>query len=50
MRAQCSVPGLSHTYGIGKGGEAYEPAERGLLQETPWSSERYLSTVLFEGL
>jgi len=52
VRAQCSVPGVSHTYGIGKGGEAYEPAERGLLQETRWSSERYLSSVppLFDRL
>jgi mannonate dehydratase len=52
VRAQCSVPGLTHTYGIGKGGDAYEPAERGLLSETTWSSERYLQSVapLFERL
>jgi mannonate dehydratase len=52
VRAQASVPGLLHTYGIGKGGDAYEPAERGLLQEMTWSSERYLLSVppLFERL
>ena len=52
VRAQCSVPGLAHTYGIGKGGDAYEPAERGLLPETRWSSERYLPSVapLFDRL
>jgi mannonate dehydratase len=52
VRGQCAVPGLAHTYGIGPGGEAYEPATRGLLEETVWSTERYLSTVppLFERL
>ncbi len=52
IRAQCSVPGLAHTYGIGKGGDAYEPAERGLLSETTWDSEPYLLSVapLFERL
>jgi mannonate dehydratase len=52
VRAQASVPGLAHTYGIGKGGDAYEPAERGLVSETVWSSERYLLSVppLFEEL
>ena len=52
VRAQCSVPGLAQTYGIGKGGDAYEPAERGPLPETVWSSERYLVSVptLFERL
>ena len=52
VRAQASVPGLRHTYGIGKGGDAYEPAERGLLSETVWSSEHYVLSVapLFEQL
>ena len=44
VRAQCSVPGLAHTYGVGKG-DAYEPAEAGLAPETIWSSDRYLDTV-----
>jgi mannonate dehydratase len=44
VRAQCSVPGLARTYGIGKG-DAYEPAERGLAPESRWSSERYLASV-----
>jgi mannonate dehydratase len=51
VRAQCSVPGLPRTYGIGRG-DRYEPAERGLVAETPWSSERYLGSVapLFDRL
>ena len=44
VRAQNSVPGLAHTYGVGKG-DAYEPAEAGLAPETIWSSDRYLDTV-----
>ena len=46
------MPGLRHTYGIGTGTDAYEPAERGALPETVWSSERYLAGVapLFERL
>src|SRR5690242_19978903 len=52
IRAQAGVPGLPHTYGIGTGGDAYEPAQRGLLAETVWSSEHYLLSVapLFERL
>jgi mannonate dehydratase len=51
VRAQCSVPGLETTYGIGRG-DHYEPAQRGLVSQTRWSSERYLATVapLFERL
>lgn len=51
VRAQCSVPGLDRTYGIGRG-DRYEPAERGLISETAWSTERYLASVvpLFERL
>jgi mannonate dehydratase len=52
VRAQCQVPGLEHTYGIGGGRGSYEPARRGTLTETVWSSERYLPSVapLFERL
>ena len=51
IRAQCSVPGLVHTYGVGKG-DVYEPAEPGLPPETIWSSERYMLSVppLFDRL
>jgi mannonate dehydratase len=51
VRAQCAVPGLDRVYGVAAG-RAYEPAERGPLPETVWSSERYLETVapLFERL
>jgi mannonate dehydratase len=51
VRAQCAVPGLERVYGVAAG-RAYEPAERGPLPETVWSSERYVDTVapLFERL
>jgi mannonate dehydratase len=51
VRAQCSVPGLARAYGIGRD-DRYEPATRGVVEETAWSSERYLGSVtpLFERL
>lgn len=45
VRAQCGVPGLASTYGVGRGGMFYEPAEPGLPPENVWSSEKYLSFV-----
>src|SRR5262249_31539919 len=49
--AECAVPGLSQTYGVGRG-DHYEPAETGPVSETRWSAERYLDSVppLFEAL
>ena len=51
VRAQCGVPGLSHTYGVGAG-RHYEPAVRDQLDEQRWSSSAYLNVVpaLFERL
>ena len=51
VRVQCAVAGMDKTYGIGRG-DRYEPAERGGLAETRWSTERYLDAVppLFERL
>ena len=51
VRAQCSVPGLTDTYGVGRG-DHYEPAVRTQLHEPRWSSTRYLNFVpsLFERL
>src|SRR6187431_2984745 len=51
IRAQCAVPGVTKTYGIGLA-DAYEPAERGALVESSWDSSRYMATVpvLFERL
>ena len=51
VRAQSAVPGLERVYGVAPG-RAYEPAVRGPLSETVWSSERYLDTVapLFDRL
>jgi mannonate dehydratase len=45
IRAQSGIPGLSSTYGVGKGHMYYEPAEPGLPPENIWSTERYLSFV-----
>ena len=51
VRVQCGVPGMERVYGVSSG-MAYEPAQRGPISETAWSSERYLSraTPLFERL
>jgi len=43
VRAQSGVPGVASSYGVPKGGKAYEPAERGLPSESLWSTERYLN-------
>jgi mannonate dehydratase len=45
VRAQSGVPGVATSYGVPKGGKAYEPAERGLPSESLWSTERYLNFV-----
>src|SRR6188472_1388878 len=52
IRAQSGIPGLASTYGVGKGGMSYEPAEPGLPPENAWSTEKYLEFVpsLFERL
>jgi mannonate dehydratase len=52
IRAQSGVPGLTGTYGVGRGQMQYEPAEKGLPPENAWSTQLYLSTVprLFERL
>ena len=51
VRVQCGVPGMEKVYGVSSG-MAYEPALRGPISETAWSSEGYLSCVtpLFERL
>lgn len=45
VRAQCGVPGLPGTYGVGRGKMYYEPAEPGLPPENIWSSALYLNSV-----
>ena len=45
IRAQSGIPGLASTYGVGKGGMFYEPAEPGLPPENVWSTEKYLEFV-----
>ncbi|HZQ19905.1 MAG TPA: D-mannonate dehydratase ManD [Terriglobales bacterium] len=45
IRAQSGIPGLNSTYGISKGGMAYEPAEKDAPPENQWSTEHYLRFV-----
>jgi mannonate dehydratase len=45
IRAQSGIPGLSSTYGIGRGEMAYEPAEKIAPPENQWSTEHYLRFV-----
>jgi mannonate dehydratase len=45
IRAQSGVPGLSTTYGVGRGSMFYEPAEKNAPPEARWSSEQYLEFV-----
>ncbi len=50
IRVQSGIPGLSTTYGVGRGALYYEPAEKGMPLESQWSTERYMVAVprLFE--
>jgi mannonate dehydratase len=52
VRAQCAVPGLEATYGVGHQGAHYDPTDKGRPTESQWSTERYLAFVpgLFEKL
>jgi mannonate dehydratase len=43
IRAQSGVPGLPSTYGVGRGGMYYEPAEKNAPPENLWSTEKYLN-------
>ena len=45
IRAQCGIPGLPSTYGVGRGKMYYEPAEKDAPTENLWSTERYLNFV-----
>jgi mannonate dehydratase len=42
VRAQSGVPGLDKVYGVAGGKHAYEPAVKGLVEESVWSTEKYL--------
>jgi mannonate dehydratase len=50
IRIQSGVPGLTGTYGVGKGQMHYEPAEKGLPPENDWNTDAYLNFApqLFE--
>jgi len=43
IRVQSGVPGLSGTYGVGRGLMHYEPAEKGLPPENDWNTDAYLN-------
>jgi mannonate dehydratase len=45
IRAQCAIPGLPSTYGVGRDKVHYEPAEKNAPPENLWSSELYLNFV-----
>jgi mannonate dehydratase len=45
IRAQSGIPGLAGTYGVGRPGTHYEPAEKDAPPENRWSSEHYLNFV-----
>ena len=45
VRAQSGIPGLTNTYGVGRRGTHYEPAEQGSPPTSLWSSEAYLNFV-----
>jgi mannonate dehydratase len=49
VRAQSGIPGLQGVYGVAKG-RFYEPATKGLPEESVWSTEAYLdfAPTLFE--
>ncbi|MBP2314356.1 D-mannonate dehydratase ManD [Azospirillum soli] len=51
IRAQSGVPGLAGVYGVAKG-RFYEPATKGLPEESVWSTEAYLDFApkLFEAV
>lgn len=42
VRAQCGIPGLESTYGVGSDKMFYEPANADLPTENAWSTEAYL--------
>jgi mannonate dehydratase len=45
VRAQSGIPGLTSTYGVGRGDMYYEPAEKDVAPENMWSSEAYMNFV-----
>src|SRR3984885_4948470 len=45
IRAQSGIPGLSSTYGVGRGFMYYEPAEKNAPPENRWSSEAYMNFI-----
>ncbi|GAA4427656.1 D-galactonate dehydratase family protein [Georgenia halophila] len=42
VRAQAAVAGIPGVYGVGHGGEVYDPADSSLPEEQAWSTPEYL--------
>jgi mannonate dehydratase len=47
VRVQSGIPGIDHTYGVTRGDEAYEPAEKGLPKTDYWDTSKYLNYIPF---
>lgn len=45
IRAQSGVPGMASVYGVSRNKDAYEPATRGLPEESLWSTEKYMKFI-----
>ena len=45
VRLQSGVPGLPKTYGVGRGKDHYEPAEKDLPPKATWNTEAYLRSA-----
>ncbi len=45
VRVQTGIPGVAATYGVGRRGPHYEPADSAIPSETVWSTERYLAHI-----
>jgi len=45
IRVQSGVPGIAATYGVGKQGRKYEPAQEGMPEECVWSTSKYLAHI-----
>lgn len=45
VRVQAGVPGLDDVYGVPHGERPYEPAVKGMVEESIWSTEKYLDFV-----
>jgi mannonate dehydratase len=45
IRVQTGIPGIRSIYGISNDKKPYEPAKRGMPEETSWSPSKYMSFI-----